>query len=416
MADVQGLVNDFATKLSKRKVEGSRETARMTAELLRTVISQQKMTSSTNHAAVLIDAVRGVGGRLIDANPVELAVGNIVRRVLYIIREEELSLQAGELTLSSQDSDREIDEEDDKLFLSSAATYQRILHPPSLATLLGSKTDTPPACHPSASRNHDIEGKADKSPSSLTLKRHIMEAVNDLIEDIKTCHEQIADQAVELIHQNEVVLTLGHSRTVKKFLCAAKEKKRSFQVVVAEGAPKYLGHVLAKGLAAKGLQTTMIADSSVFAMISRVNMVVVGVRAVLANGGVIAPVGINMVALAARKHAVPFVVVAGTYKLCPLYPNNPEVLLNDMRCPSELLSFGEFSDCIDFSIGSEAPLLHVLNPAFDYVPPELVSLFVTDTGGHTPSFIYRLISEFYSADDLALQQKLLPESEHSNSI
>lgn len=89
----------------------------------------------------------------------ELAVGNIVRRVLYIIREEELSLQAGELTLSSQDSDREIDEEDDKLFLSSAATYQRILHPPSLATLLGSKTDTPPACHPSASRNHDIEGK-----------------------------------------------------------------------------------------------------------------------------------------------------------------------------------------------------------------------------------------------------------------
>lgn len=51
-------------------MEGSRETARMTAELLRTVISQQKMTSSTNHAAVLIDAVRGVGGRLIDANPV----------------------------------------------------------------------------------------------------------------------------------------------------------------------------------------------------------------------------------------------------------------------------------------------------------------------------------------------------------
>ncbi|PQP95353.1 translation initiation factor eIF-2B subunit beta [Prunus yedoensis var. nudiflora] len=414
MGDVQGLVNDFATKLSKRKVEGSRETARMTAELLRTIISQQKMTSSTNHAAVLIDTVRGVGRRLIDANPVELAVGNIVRRVLYIIREEEFSLQAGELTLSSQGSDREIDEEDDKLFLSSAATSQRILHPTSLATLLGSKPDMPPTCHPSASRNHDIEGKG--NPSSLTLKRHIMEAVNYLIEDIKTCHEQIADQAVELIHQNEVVLTLGHSRTVKKFLCAAKEKKRSFQVVVAEGAPKYLGHVLAKGLAAKGLQTTVIADSSVFAMISRVNMVVVGVHAVMANGGVIAPVGMNMVALAARKHAVPFVVVAGTHKLCPLYPNNPEVLLNDMRCPSELLSFGEFSDCMDFSIGSEAPLLHVLNPAFDYVPPELVSLFVTDTGGHTPSFIYRLISEFYSADDLALQQKLLPESEHSNSI
>lgn len=41
----------------------------------------------------------------------------------------------------------------------------------------------------------------------------------------------------------------------------------------------------------------------------------VGVHAVMANGGVIAPVGMNMVALAARKHAVPFVVVAGTHKV-----------------------------------------------------------------------------------------------------
>ncbi|MCI58773.1 NagB/RpiA/CoA transferase-like superfamily protein, partial [Trifolium medium] len=33
-------------------------------------------------------------------------------------------------------------------------------------------------------------------------------------------------------------------------------------------------------------------------MISRVNMVIVGAHAVMANGGVIAPVGLNMVALA----------------------------------------------------------------------------------------------------------------------
>ena len=35
----------------------------------------------------------------------------------------------------------------------------------------------------------------------------------------------------------------------------------------------------------------------------------------MANGGVIAPVGLNMVALAAQKHAVPFVVLAGTHKV-----------------------------------------------------------------------------------------------------
>lgn len=391
MAEVQGLVNELATKLRKRKVEGSRETARLTAELFRTVISQQRVTS-----AALVEVVRDVGQQLIAANPVELAVGNIVRRVLRIIRDSDLSLEVGGLTLVPQGDDGDIVEEDDKPFLLSDAISQTILRQPSLVAQLESK--------PNLVRH--FEGKAaDKTPRSWQFKHQIIEGVNDLIEDINTCHEQIADQALELIHQNEVILTLGHSRTVKKFLYAAKEKKRSFQVYVAEGAPKHLGHVLAKELAEKHLQTTVISDSSVFAIISRVNMVIVGVHAVMANGGVIAPVGMNMVALAAKKYAVPFVVVAGTHKLCPLFPNNPEVLLNDMRCPSELLSFGEFSDCMDYSIGSGAPLLNVVNPAFDYVPPELVSLFVTEIGGYHPSYIYRLISDYYSSEDLVLQQK-----------
>lgn len=112
----------------------------------------------------------------------------------------------------------------------------------------------------------------------------------------------------------------------------------SFQII------RYQGHLLAKELVARGLQTTLITDSAVFAMISRVNMVyypsqlslylvlldflvchlfsenfilkvIVGAHAVMANGGVIAPVGLNMVALAAQKHAVPFVVLAGSHKV-----------------------------------------------------------------------------------------------------
>lgn len=41
---------------------------------------------------------------------------------------------------------------------------------------------------------------------------------------------------------SEVILTLGRSRTVKEFLCAAKEKNRSFRVFVAEGAPRFAHH------------------------------------------------------------------------------------------------------------------------------------------------------------------------------
>ncbi|KAL2461143.1 NagB/RpiA/CoA transferase-like superfamily protein [Abeliophyllum distichum] len=440
MPDVNSLVNEFLIKLKKRKIEGSKATAKLTAELLRSFISQKRLPH-TNQAGALIDAVKAVGEELIDANPVELAVGNIVRRVLHIIREEDLSLTTaavGGLSLSAEsDNEDDVDQGDHPALSAAAvaAAARSTLRPPSLQTLLEDMPHSTAVPQPSSSGG-DSEGKsksADKNSMTRKLKHNVIEAVNELIQDISTCHELIAEQAVEHIHQNEVILTLGSSRTVTEFLCAAKEKKRSFRVFVAEGAPRYQGHALAKELAARGLQTTVITDSAVFAMISRVNMVIVGAHAVMANGGVIAPVGLNMVALAAQRHAVPFVVLAWGSQvlpcyvvllcnqaeltisiekmlaygniLCPLYPHNPEVLLNELKSPSELLDFGEFSDCLDFGCGSGSPLLHVVNPAFDYVPPNLVSLFITDTGGHNPSYMYRLLADYYSADDLVVRRR-----------
>ncbi|KAJ1256246.1 hypothetical protein BS78_K056500 [Paspalum vaginatum] len=412
MPDVQPLVSDFVLKLKRRKVEGSHAVARQTAELLRSVVSQHRMGSSANQAAALADAVRAVGEQLIAANPIELAVGNIVRRVLHIIKEEDISSTAvGIEGLSvTVDSDDEYDSEhDDGPALSAAvlaAHARNALRAPSLQTLLEDIPVTP-AISRTASSTGDSDGKSKSGDKSSTrkLKHDVITAIGDLIDEIDSCYEPISEQAVELIHQNEVILTLGRSRTVKEFLYAAKEKKRSFRVFVAEGAPRYQGHVLAKELVEKGVQTTVITDSAVFAMISRVNMVIVGAHAIMANGGVIAPVGMNMVALAAQRHAVPFVVVAGSHKLCPLYPHNPEVLLNELKSPSDLLDFGEFSDCMNFSTQDGSPLLNVVNPTFDYVPPKLVSLFVTDTGGHSPSYMYRLIAEYYSADDLVVRRK-----------
>ncbi|KAJ4834126.1 hypothetical protein Tsubulata_012611 [Turnera subulata] len=370
-------------------VEGSQATAKATAELLRTVLSQQRVPQD-NQAATLIEAVKTAGEQLIAANPVELAVGNIVRRVLHIIRVEDLSdvKNAVEgLALSAGTTDYGVDAECEDTGIPSLARNSSCQ--PSLHNLLDRMPDSGMSPQFCAVRNN------------RKLKHDVISAVNELVEDIDTCHEQIAEQSVELIHQNsycvsvaashlhrsnyvtmfssEVILTFGWSRTVMKFLHAAKAKRRSFQVFVAEGAPGYRGHSLAKDLVARGLQTTLITDSAIFAMISRVNMVIVGVHAVMANGGVVGPVGLHMVALAAQKHAVPFVVLAGTHKLCPLYPQNPEILPQEMRSPSELLHFGEFSDCMDFGIGSGTPLLHVINPAFEYVPPELVSLIVTET-------------------------------------
>lgn len=55
--------------------------------------------------------------------------------------------------------------------------------------------------------------------------------------------------------------------------------------------------------------------------------------------------------------------------------------------------------------------MDVLNPAFDYIPPDLVSLYITNVyvfnslttnlsrGCYIPSYIYRLLAEYYDPDD-----------------
>jgi len=53
-----------------------------------------------------------------------------------------------------------------------------------------------------------------------------------------------------------------------------------------------------------------------------------------------------------------------------------------------------------------APSVHVPNPEYDYVQPHYISLFVTDLGGYTPSYVYRLLAEFYDRKDYLLSQEL----------
>ncbi|EFJ06519.1 hypothetical protein SELMODRAFT_186716 [Selaginella moellendorffii] len=397
MPDLQAAVDDFVIKLKRRQVEGSLATAKSTVLLLRQVVSHQRIPSS-GPASSLIDAVKSVGSRLIAANSMELAVGNMVRRVLHIIREEEATIvaaQVGVTPVSDSDDDADVDGVPGLSAVALAAANRTALRAPSLHNLLESLPTSAGANVEPVPESDTKSRSSDKNSKSWKLKHGVIDAIGLLLGEIENYHSEISEQALEHIHQNEVILTLGRSRSLLHFFREAK-KKRSFQVFVAEGAPRYQGHKFAKELAAMELQTTVITDSAVFALISRVNMVIVGAHAVMANGGIVAPVGMHMVALAARRHAVPFVVLTGLHKLCPLYPHNPSVVLNELKSPSQVLDFGEMSDCLD---GTDGSPVHVVNPMFDYVPPELISLFITDSGGHNPSYVYRLVAEIYSPED-----------------
>ncbi|XP_065405160.1 translation initiation factor eIF2B subunit beta isoform X3 [Macaca fascicularis] len=275
----------------------SEEMARETLGLLRQIITDHRWSN----AGELMELIRREGRRMTAAQPSETTVGNMVRRVLKIIREE-----YGRLHGRSDESDQ-----------------QESLH--KLLT--------------SGGLNEDF------SFHYAQLHSNIIEAINELLVELEGTTENIAAQALEHIHSNEVIMTIGFSRTVEAFLQEAA-RKRKFHVIVAECAPFCQGHEMAVNLSKAGIETTVMTDAAIFAVMSRVNK----------------------------------------------FPNE-EDSFHKFVAPEEVLPFTE---------GDILEKVSVHCPVFDYVPPELITLFISNIGGNAPSYIYRLMSELYHPDDHVL--------------
>ncbi|KAM4662694.1 translation initiation factor eIF2B subunit beta [Discoglossus pictus] len=318
----------------------SEETARETVGLLRRIIAQARWSN----AGELMEIIRREGRRMTEAQPSETTVGNMVRRVLKLIREE-----YGRLRGCSEESDQ-----------------QESLH--KLLTAEGLSDDY-------------------NTPFPL-LKCNVIEVVNELLLELEGTTDNIAVQAKEHIHSNEVIMTIGRSRTVQLFLEEAA-RKRKFHVIVAECAPFCQGHDMAVSLSKAGIETTVITDAAIFAVMSRVNKVIIGTKTILANGSLRAVSGTHTLALAAKHHSTPLIVCAPMFKLSPQFPNE-EDSFHKFVSPQEVLPFSE---------GEILSQVSAHCPIFDYVPPELITLFISNIGGNAPSYIYRLMSELYHPDD-----------------
>ena len=92
-----------------------------------------------------------------------------------------------------------------------------------------------------------------------------------------------------------------------------------------------------------------------------------------------------------------FLVCASMHKLTPKHCSNAD---NE--------AFSQFASPQESLRGADGVILskiHTFNPIFEYVPPELVTLFISNMGGHAPSYVYRLLSELYHPEDYELWWK-----------
>lgn len=104
-------------------------------------------------------------------------------------------------------------------------------------------------------------------------------------------------------------------------------------------------------------------------MMSRVNKVIIGTHSVLANGGLRATSGALTVALAAKHYSVPVIVLCPMYKLSPVHLCSYEQdAFNLVGCTEEIIPYNS----------SAAPFVKGFSPIFDYVPSDLVTLFISN--------------------------------------
>jgi translation initiation factor eIF-2B subunit beta len=421
--------------LKRRQIKESRPCAIATAQLLLRVVANNK--SKWTDVGKLLERIQQVGQRLMAAQPREMVVGNVVKRVLGMIRDEakedrnddgsdaESNSQVGSprKESSTQGSHRGgfslrhdsmevsdlIDGGSDDIFSSRPAQGSR---PPlmtshtsyaamngvpvqqSMFNLLSatpSPLSTPPGTaspvgKPSASVS---QWSTRLAASSKDLKAEVISGIEEIIDELYQVDDQIAGYAQEHIHSDEIILTHTSSLTVQRFLLKAAAK-RKFTVYHAETYPNdyeathgtIAGSVRKESdgeeemsteafqapLTAAGITVVLISDAAVFAIMSRVNKVILATHAVIANGGLIAAAGARVIAKAARMHRTPVIVVSGIYKLTPEYPFEF----------NSLIEYGDASKIVDFADGDLVDKVDIDNPVFDYVEPGLVDLYITN--------------------------------------
>ncbi|WP_063821103.1 bifunctional S-methyl-5-thioribose-1-phosphate isomerase/methylthioribulose 1-phosphate dehydratase [Nocardia araoensis] len=177
-----------------------------------------------------------------------------------------------------------------------------------------------------------------------------------------------------LTHCNTGRLATSAFGTAIGTLRVLSERGAIEQVLVDETRPLLQGARLTTWeLAEAGIPHRLTIDSAAaWAMATgQVDCVLVGADRVTANGDVANKIGTYGLALAARHHGIPFVVVAPESTRDLSMATGREIVVEE-RASAEVTGFG--------GVATAPAHTEVFNPAFDVTPAELVTAVVTEEG------------------------------------
>ena len=228
--------------------------------------------------------------------------------------------------------------------------------------------------------------QADGSPDRVVERLHD-EATAILEEDRAMCRaigrfgaDLIPDGARVLTHCNAGALATGGIGTALAAIYTAVEQGKRVHVYADETRPLLQGaRLTAWELGRAGIEVTVLADGAAASLMQRgfVDLCIVGADRIVANGDVANKVGTYGVAIAARRHELPFYVAAPTTTFDPRTARGADIEIEQRGADEIRCGFG---------MQTAPATARVHNPAFDVTPADLVTAMVSDRGVHRPPY------------------------------
>jgi methylthioribose-1-phosphate isomerase len=186
--------------------------------------------------------------------------------------------------------------------------------------------------------------------------------------------ELIRDGMTLLTHCNAGALATGGIGTALAPIYVAAEAGKTLKVFADETRPLLQGaRLTAWELAQAGIDVTLITDSMAGRVMSegKIDAVFVGSDRIARNGDVCNKIGTYTVAVLARRHGIPFYVVAPLSTFDPNVPDGASIPIEERPAREVTEGFGR---------ATAPPGVGVYNPAFDVTPAELVTGIITEIG------------------------------------
>jgi methylthioribose-1-phosphate isomerase len=184
----------------------------------------------------------------------------------------------------------------------------------------------------------------------------------------------VPDGARIMTYCNAGALATAGYGTALGVVRGAIEQGKRVSVIACETRPYLQGaRLTAWECVQEGIPCTLVADNMAGHLMSRdgIDLVVVGADRIAANGDVANKIGTYMLAVLARRHALPFYVAA------PLSTFDRQIT-DGSKIPIEERAADEVTGYRGMRWAPQG--IQVRNPAFDVTPAELVSAIVCEKG------------------------------------